>query len=214
MEPRVHTGVNVELGWHVLPLAPRSCCFLPHSTASSKALCKCLFHASGSYSSSANSGVTISWNHWGYLRRYAEWRITGPAGDYDKPESIVRPDMQGSGSPSIQEHGPNMVRASCLSRKARNLAFYLKFLGQAGSRELACGWTFVSCLPDYDLHFNACGSSSSSSRSKSSSNNRPYCLKHARYHLCVISSNPLNNTWKYWRWGNWGSAVYSDLSNS
>lgn len=137
-EPRVHTGVNGELGWQVLPLAPRSCCFLPHSTTSSTALCKFPFPASESYSSLANSRVTIYWNHWGYLSRCAEWRMTGTVRDYDKPESTVLPDMQGSG-PHCRSMGPIWWQPPVFQEKPEISLFVWNFSGRQDTENLHAG---------------------------------------------------------------------------
>ena len=60
------------------------------------------------------------------MHMWAEWRVTDTAGDYGKPRISVLPDIEGSRS-LLQEDGPDMVRASNVSRKARNLSFYWKF---------------------------------------------------------------------------------------
>lgn len=91
--------------------------------------CRFIFHASESYSSLASPTATSSnayWDQWVYVRMWAEWRVTDTAGDYGKPRISVLPDIEGSRS-LLQEDGPDMVRASNVSRKARNLSFYWKF---------------------------------------------------------------------------------------
>lgn len=137
-EPRVHTGVNVDPGWQVLPLAPKSFCFLPHSTTSSTARCEFLFHASESYSSLANPRVTIYWNHWGYLSRCAEWRMTGTARDCDNPESTVLPEMHGPG-PHCRSKGPIRWQPAVCQEKPEISLFIWNFSGRQALENLHAG---------------------------------------------------------------------------